>query len=165
MKIDDFRHFFVQNPSGKTPGKPPENPRNFGGKFPRFFLGSALETGVPRGEIRGKSGGKSGGNFPEIPKFPKIPGNFGQKRAVFGNFDTLLRSELFFRSCWRAKTEKKKKWKFRRRWEPDPGKLPEISPRKIDVFWRNGTESRKTRFSKTVNNGITSTPPLVSYSI
>ena len=108
MKIDDFRHFFVQNPSGKTPGKPPENPRNFGGKFPRFFLGSALETGVPRGEIRGKSGGKSGGNFPEIPKFPEIPGNFGQKRAVFGNFDTLLRSELFFRSCWRAKTEKKK---------------------------------------------------------
>ena len=148
MKIDDFRHFFVQNPSGKTPGKPPENPRNFGGKFPRFFLGSALETCVPRVEIRGKSGGKSEGNFPEIPKFPEIPGNFGQKRAVFGNFDTLLRSELFFRSCWRAKTEKKKSENSGVAGNPIPGNCPKFPPEKSTFFEEMAQNPGKRVFRK-----------------
>lgn len=148
MKIDDFRHFFVQNLSGKPPGKPPENPRNFGGFFLLFFLGSALETGVPRGEIRGKSGGKSGGNFPEIPKFRKIPGNFGRKRAVFDDFDTLLRSELFFRSCWRAKTEKKKSENSGVAENPIPGNSPKFPPEKSTFFEEMAQKPRKRVFRK-----------------
>ena len=146
MKINAFRHFFVQNLSRKPSGNPPENPRNFGGFFPRFFRGSALETVVPGEKIRGKFGGKFPGKSPEIPKFPEIPGNFGRKRAVFGNFDTLLRSELFFRSCWRAKTEKKKSENSGVAGNPIPGNAPKFPPEKSTFFEEMAQKPRKRVF-------------------
>ena len=103
MKIGTF---FVRNHPenpGKSPENSPENPRKksafFSGFFPVHAMLRARTAKNAEGkfpEIRGISGRKFSGIFPGDKKFPEISGKKVSKMTIFGKFNTLLRSELFW---------------------------------------------------------------------
>ena len=89
MKINDFRHFFVQNPSGKPPENPRKTPGISGGNFPGFFwdpLCKRVYPGEKFGENPGENPGEISPKSRNSRKFREILVKKGPFLAILTHF-------------------------------------------------------------------------------